>query len=167
MTKEEYRAQTEIANAEEAAEYLWNLRAMFIAVFAARYGVYFLGSFGFTSQMIQVYAFCLGGLCLFFIYYCLKIIRLTKNVTKANAIWSILFAPLSWFWFYPEITKPLKIITGEIEPPASIQPIEERRQIEQASWKRYWKTLIIVFLISLVVACIPILMLLFQDRFGT
>lgn len=143
MTKEEYLSKTGIRNEEEARARLMHLRILFAVVFTSM--IIVQGGEDLIDENTYL-LFGLGYLCLliFFVVYCVKVIKLTRDVTSANAFWSIIFAPISWFWFYPEITKPLKIIIGEMEPPEKLPTKEERSAIREGANKRFWKTIKIV-----------------------
>ena len=63
------------------------------------------------------------------------VIRKTERVTKAYTLFTIVFAPFSWIWLYPELVKPLKIIAGDSEPPTTspvpLQPSVEEQEKRQ------------------------------------
>jgi hypothetical protein len=149
MTREEYIAKTQIKSVDEARSRLTHLRILFAVVFA--FIVLLRGGAGQIDQdTYSLIWVAYIALLIYFVVYCVKVIKLTSHVTKANAFWSIIFAPISWFWFYPEITKPLKIIIGEIEPPEKLldhHHSEEAKKAREASNKRYWKTVKIVVII--------------------
>ena len=154
MTQEEYRARTLIQTPEEAKTRLVHLQELFFAVFGAR--IFISLSVGFVT--LDVYRFLLLAhvtLIVYFVIYCMKVIKLTRDVTRADLVWSILFAPISWLWFYPEITKPLRIILGELPPPDKLPTREERAALRKAVNGNYWKSLLII--VGLCFLCMAVL----------
>lgn len=147
MTKEEYLAKTQIQSIEEAKTYLLRLRIFFISVFISMFLVKVF------SDLFALYLVLL--IC--FVIYCVKLRRLTKDVATTSAIWSVLFAPLSWIWFYPELTRPLRIIVGEIQPPEAISTIQDKQAITTAANKRFWGTIKTVVIVCALVLAIPVL----------
>ncbi len=141
MTRDEYQAKTGIKNVEDARSRLTHLRVLFTVVLATLLLVQG-GAEAMSEDTYGLLVIIYIGLLVYFVVYCVKTIKLTKDVTSANAFWSIVFAPISWFWFYPEITKPLKVIVGELPVPDKL-PIqlssEEAKQAREASNKRFWK----------------------------
>lgn len=148
MTKEEYQSKTDIKSVEEARSILSHLQIIFWVAFiwmvALRvgaeiipYGIYLIVWLGYLSFII------------YFIVYCVKIVRLTRAVTKADAVWSIIFAPISWLWFYPELTAPLKIIIGDREPPEKLPERKFDAAKNAASWRKFWRNIIIFTVILL------------------
>lgn len=125
LTRDEYRAQTGIASADEARQYLGRLKGLFGFIFVYLVAIN-------VAQTVADEEFLIGfslvylGCLVAFVTYCWKVIRLTKKVTQANILFSILFAPISWIWFYAELVKPLKIIAGEMEPPEAL-PVRNSR----------------------------------------
>jgi hypothetical protein len=135
MTRQEYISKTGIKDASEAAAYLNKTKNLFISVF---FGIILFRAIDLTAdEFLSVELYYLIwvaylGFYIYFIAHCYKIIKLTKKVTKANIAWSLLFAPLSWAWFYPELTKPLKVIAGDMDPPdekAELVNLETEKKI--------------------------------------
>lgn len=152
MTVEQYMARTNIKNVNEAENYLSKLKILFVTVF---FGMFLTRYVADAYPDIYSLVFLLYlALLIYFVVYCVKILRLEK-ISRANAIFSILFAPLSWIWFYPEIANPLKIITGEKLPPEPSFFSEEQKKLRQKNNKRFWKKFTIF-----IVACIGIITLL-------
>ncbi|MDQ5952303.1 MAG: hypothetical protein QG626_430 [Patescibacteria group bacterium] len=156
LTRDEYQAQTGIASAEEAKRYLGRLKGVFGFIFVYLVAVNLVQTVADEEFLIVfslVYLVCLAG----FVAYCWRVIRLTKKVTQANILFSILFAPISWIWFYPELVKPLKIIAGEMEPPEAL-PVRNSRfnNALNAAWqdkkKRIAMIIAGVFALVIVVA---------------
>lgn len=166
MTREEYLAKTQIKSVHEARSRLTHLRILFAVVF-----VFIILIRGGAGQIDQDTYFLIWvgyiGLLIYFVVYCVKVIKLTNHVTQTNAFWSIIFAPISWFWFYPEITKPLKIIIGEIEPPEKL-PIhhtsEEAKKRREASDKKFWKMIKIVIVSFAVIFGLIIAFIVIDSR---
>lgn len=146
MTKEEYLAATDIKSTKEAQKLLIDIQFLFVSVFVSLIIIKSLigrindGIYGLLSLVYL-------GLLVFFVTECMRVIKLTRLVTKAQAFWSVFFAPFSWFWFYPALTRPLKIILGKIAPPEKL-PVhrtdEELKKIRKVADKKYWKTFAIV-----------------------
>jgi hypothetical protein len=61
---------------------------------------------------------CLIYLCML-VWKCWNVIQKTEQVTRAHIVFSILLAPLSWIWFYPQLVEPLEVIAGLRMPPIS------------------------------------------------
>ncbi len=142
MTREEYMARTNITSVEQAKGYLNQLRALFIIVFlgmAARY-------LPVSEDAALAIFFTYWAIVIYFVAYCVKVVKQEK-ISKAHAAFSILFAPISWIWFYPAIMEPLEIITGKKQPPESLPPelTEEQKAAKQKEGnKKFWKTIGIV-----------------------
>lgn len=144
MTKEEYRSRTKITSIDEAKSHLLHLRILFIVVFIAPLIRDVLISSLLTLLVMTV---LYVGLWIYFIVYCVKVTRLTREVTKADAFWSIFLAPISWIWFYPAITRPLQIIIGSIEPPETTPTATDRALVQKNANKRFFRTLAYVVLV--------------------
>ncbi len=150
MTREEYLLKTGIKNQEEAKSRLWHLNclfAFFVTLLVIKSGIKELDE-NTHLLLFAVYA----GLLMFFWAYCVKIIRLTRNVTRAKSYWLFVLAPISWLWFYSEITRPLKIIVGEIEPPDKFPTKEDRSIARESVNKWFWKWFKIVAVVFVVLA---------------
>lgn len=165
MTREEYQAETDITSPEEAQALLSKLQWLFIGVFGFRLCIYAIEKNIYPSSLLFL-LLCDVALVIYFVVFCLKVIRLTRTVTKANVFWSIFLAPISWAWFYPEITKPLKIIIGELPPPEKIQTMEERKAMRKAINTNYWKTLLIAIGIAALFAVIVFVKIMFEIHSG-
>lgn len=119
MSISEYMAHTNIKSREEAQKYLTNLKILFwlvgVLMFAVKGGS---GSFdeGTFALILLVYLVLL----VYFVIYCVKVVRAEK-ICRSSAVFTILFAPISWIWFYPAITEPLKIILGIKPTPVILQ----------------------------------------------
>lgn len=146
MTAEQYMAHTNIKSVDEAKKYLLRLRILFVSVFIGM-----ILTRAAADIDVDVYALIFWAylaLLVYFVVYCVIVLRAEK-ISRANAIFTILLAPLSWIWFYPEIVEPLKIIAGEKLPPASLSFSKEQKMARQESNKLFWKKFIIF-----IVACI-------------
>jgi len=143
LSVEEYQSSTGIQNKEEAKKYLKTLRMLFWLT-----GSLFLlinitsGSNNFAVLMLTTL------LILVFIpvfsfhwMYCLKVLRATRLATTSLFL-LFFFAPLSWIFFYPELTKPLKIILGEIPPPSNLP---KKKYSQKESPKKEKRYLLLIF----------------------
>jgi hypothetical protein len=146
MTVNEYMAHTNIKSVEEAQEYLTTLRILFIVVAIAMVGVRGLAELNEQFEFLYLPYLIL---LIFFVFYCVKVVKAEK-ISRAHAGFSILFAPLSWIWFYPEITEPLKIITGKLLPPSSLPSREKEKQQYQERNKKFWRRFVYIVIIVLV-----------------
>lgn len=147
-TAEEYLARTDIKNKDEARKYLNQLRALFWIILLGR----------FVLGESDILAILYLGLFIYFIVFCSKVLKAEK-LSKANALWCIFFAPISWLYLYPLMTDPLKIILGKKQPPIHLNN-EERKQkaieVNKKIWRDFWTTLKIVagiFIVILIVIC--------------
>jgi uncharacterized membrane protein YvbJ len=139
MTREEYMAHTNIKSEEEAKEYLHRLNFLFIAVFI---GIVIVrgGADSIDEGLYAILWLADIALLIYFVWYCVKVIKAEK-ISKASAVFSIIFAPISWFWFYPDITDPLKIILGKKVPPISLPSnlsSEEKKKKDKKFWRNFW-----------------------------
>lgn len=167
MTKEEFLSKTDIKNESEAFGYLSHLTFLFVTVFGGMIAVRALGQLSDETLSPNLYLIIWFAWILYlvyFVYFCVKVINLTKKVTKASAVWSILFAPISWIWFYPELTKPLKIIIGRLAPPETLPNVEEKKAIADKVNSSFWKSIKIAVLISLGVVVVTIVYVQFQPN---
>ena len=149
MTREEYRQQTDIQTTDEAKRLQEQFRLLltifggvWLLALCSRYIVYWLEPFfliGYIVMLVVVFV------------YARRIIVRTRRVSRADILWAVLFAPISWFWFYPEVVKPLRIIMGELEPPTASSQEHSREAVRRAGNKRFWRTIKIVFAVSALV----------------
>lgn len=149
MTKEEYMARTNIKSVDEAAGYLTRLKILFISV-AVGMVVTRAGTESIDANIYSAIWFAYIALLVYFVYFCVKVIKAEK-IANTSAALSIIFAPISWIWFYPGITEPLKIIIGEKQPPHSLPAElshEEREKRKKAADKAFWHKFKIVIGIS-------------------
>jgi small-conductance mechanosensitive channel len=156
ITKEAYLASTNIESIDQARSYLNKLRVLFISNFIlSAIAEMDLGNFSAIVAIIELV------LLIYFIFFCAKVLKAEKEA-RINAAFCILLAPLSWFWFYPRITNPLKIIIGKKQPPASLPLVlseEELKLKKTESRKKFWKNILIASGISLVILFIFIYLL--------
>ena len=149
MSLEEYMAHTNIENIDEAKKYLTQLNILFVLVFI---GIIFVRGFA-TIINENIYAtvwIIYIVLLIYFVWYCVKVARVEK-IQKVSVAFSIIFAPISWLWFYPSITDPLKIAIGKKKPP--LKDYFTNKEIMKKTDKKnnFWKWFIIILLISIVV----------------
>lgn len=143
MSLGEYMARTNIKSIDEAKKYLTQLNILFVLVFI---GMLFVRGFA-TIINENVYAtvwLVYIALLIYFVWYCVKVARAEK-IQKVSVAFSIFFAPISWFWFYPSITDPLNIIIGTKKPPFKNPAIKEKKKGLSPAW---W---ILIILVSIVV----------------
>ena len=153
MTKEEYLALTTIKSVEEARGYLLQLRVLFPLL------LLLIG----LSEYLKLptpYDLYFGIFCLvawaYFVYFCRKVIKAEKFADTSYLL-SIIFAPISWIWFYPAIMEPLLIITGEkeIAPGFNIKTVEEKLAAKAKANKSFTSFMLkfiigsIIFLVAL------------------
>lgn len=155
-TRESFMARTNIKSVAEATGYLRKLKGLFWLIFISSALVRSLSEAGsgIFSLMFLVHI----GLLIYFIYFCVKVLK-AENLPKSNAIWSVVFAPISWFYFYPLIANPLKIITGTIEPPNPLTG-DEKKQRKIESDKKFWRRIKIgtgIFLTIFIIALVAII----------
>ena len=157
MTKEEYLATTNIQSVEQAGHYLLQLRILFSLVFINAIVIQILERTNFQTAYTVCLVYALTVL-VYFVYFCRKVIHAEKN-TNASVFFCILFAPISWFWLYPSLVNPLKIIMGKMSPPdhppAAKQHLSEadiaqyKKDFDKRVSRRVWKTVAIAFCIAL------------------
>lgn len=124
----------------DAKKYLIRLKILFWAVFLSIGVIRALGES--KNELAAILFFPYLGLVIYFIIFCVKILKAEK-LSKANALWCVIFAPISWLYFYPLITNPLKIILGEKEPPAVLSKEQVAENTKKS--RRYIKIALIVF----------------------
>ncbi len=139
-TAEEYLTKTDIKNTEEAKKYLRQLKALFWLVFLSIIIIRGLGES--ESELAAILYIPYLGLMIYFIYFCVKVLKIEK-LPKINALWCILFAPISYLYLYPLMADPLKIILGEKQPPAHLNDTERKQKNIEAN-KKFWRTFWII-----------------------
>lgn len=147
VTREEYQRHTEITSPDEARDYLWKLKISFCLVFIFMIVVQVMNFMGNTNEIFTMMIWLYILSIVMFVTYCSRVIRLTKKVNRADVIIGLVFAPISWIWFYPELVKPLKIILGELEPP---EVLELRKfpspEVARAANIRFWGKFVLISL---------------------
>ncbi|MCK4554743.1 zinc-ribbon domain-containing protein [Candidatus Parcubacteria bacterium] len=137
-TAEEYLAKTDIKNVEEAKKYLGQLKALFWIVFLSMVVIRGLGES--ESELAVILFIPYIGLLIYFIYFCVKVLKAEK-LPKANALWCVVFAPISWLYLYPSMADPLKIILGKKQPPIRLSDSERKQKRTEANkkfWRKFW-----------------------------
>lgn len=132
MTRQEFQALTDIGSQDEAKEYISRAKMLFITSIVIGVAWQFVDEAAVMTEK-YLWVLALGSIAfqLFFIGYCWKIIQLTKKVTKASIIWLILFAPISWFWFYPALVQPLHIIAGDQPAPDHLETAADKKEFNK------------------------------------
>lgn len=154
-TKEGYLSRTGITlTKEEAKKYLRQTRSLFWLVFLALLMMRALSLNEETNDQFLILFFIFLPfyfiLLIYFIFYCTKVLK-AEHISRANALWCVFFAPLSWLYLYPLITDPLKIIIGKKQPPILLNK-EERRKRNKKSWRNFWIMigfLVVIFILTL------------------
>lgn len=102
------QAEINIISKERAEEYLDKLWVLFFFVFL---GFIFFKFVNYTEEQETFIAlsFIYIGLLAYFVYFSAKVLK-EEKLSRWNAVWCILFAPISWIYLYPLITKPLKAV---------------------------------------------------------
>jgi len=120
ITKEEYMALTNIKSPEEAKKYFTKLKKLFIGTFVFSTIMKIFSQVNDNGDINAFFDFIFLVLTvtilIYFIVYSVKVLKAEK-LSKIYAAFCIILAPISWFWFYPYIMDPLKIILGEKKPP--------------------------------------------------
>lgn len=140
MTSEEYRSRTKISSVAEAKTHLVRLQILFLVVAFVQIAGDIVQRISDSPLKPVLYVLQMAVI-LFFVGYCHRIIKLTEDVTKANLLWSIFFTPIGWIWFYPAITKPFKVIIGEMEAPETLPSPSELAKSRENVNKMYWRTM--------------------------
>ncbi|MDD5043075.1 MAG: hypothetical protein PHD51_00180 [Patescibacteria group bacterium] len=150
---EKYLARTDIKHTEQAREYLNRLKVLFWIAFVG--SIVLRGLSESESELVVIFFILYIGFLVYFIYFCTKVLKAEK-LSKANALWCMVFAPLSWLWFYPLITDPLKIILGEKQPPIRLSDAERKQRATETNKKilRLWISAGVVVLIFVVILAI-------------
>lgn len=147
MTKEEYLRMTNIASEEEAHKMLRNVNGAFLAIVFFSYVVPLVVFYIWDVQFSGVLQIANIIFWVIFTYYCWTV-KKAQKISKVSALFAWFFAPLSWIWFYPQLTEPLRIIIGEKQPPTITvdQFMEEfhRKPDAKASNTRVVKTIVLV-----------------------
>jgi hypothetical protein len=143
-TLEEYLAETNIKNKEEAKAYLRELRITFWVVFLCGSILYSLNE----SDNKLVFLFFIFYVCfsVYFIYFCFKLLKIEK-IPTGNAWFCIIFAPISWLYLYPLLANPLKIILGEKQPPIRMSGAEKQK-IYEKSKRRWGKVSVVLWILT-------------------
>jgi hypothetical protein len=115
MTSEEYRSCTAIKSVEIAKSELSRINSLFIISVSASLLLKTLIQDQTTASLVYMSLWLVFQI--YFVMQCMRLAKLTKPFNKAWVPLAVLFAPVSWIWFYADLTRPLKIIVGEIDPP--------------------------------------------------
>lgn len=158
MTKEEYLHATSYSSVDEAQKDLATIQVLFPASIGVILLLDFIFQLAITVHPILGNIVLLGVLVfgIYFIWKCREIIQKTKNVTKATLLFSIVLAPLSWIWFYPQLSEPLEIIVGKRMPPTTnaVEEAEMRVKASKVGTRRALRTILIVMAIVFLIAII-------------
>lgn len=143
ISKEEYLASTSIKDADEAARYLKRLKILFWSFFWSGIVMQVISEIDTTNSRYAIfYLIAMASyfaLLVYFTYFCAKVLKKT-NRKQYNAMFCFLFAPISWFYYYPYITEPLKIITGEIPlPPRMSEKTKKELKHNYAKGRKFMK----------------------------
>ncbi len=155
MTKEEYSRHTSIASSGEANRLLNQTRVVFIVYIVLTIALRAAADSASDDSIVFI-ALARVILIAVFLMCNISITRKTKRVTEAWAGWSILFAPISWIWYYPNLVKPLKVIAGIDAPPESIMSDEVFASRLQRSKERFRKSLRIWGVIAVAVILLSV-----------
>ena len=145
MHREQYRQLTDISSPDEAHDLIAKTKLIFIAGFVVMAGsIYYARVYSAADTRIALLLSAFEWGYLFFIgWHTYQVIQKTKKVNRANVFLAIFFAPISWLWLYPELVKPLKIITGEIDTPEHIedrtQNLEAAAEYNRNYWRKFFK----------------------------
>lgn len=156
MTKEEYLLMTSYASPEDANEDLKTIQFLFpliLVLFMCARTVIQIG--WMHNRSLGMIALAATGIVLaYFIWTCWSIAKKTRKVTKAEPLFSLVLAPLSWIWFYPQLSEPLEIIVGKRMPPTTDVAAEAQARIDASKkgTRNAIRTILIVIGIGLVVA---------------
>jgi hypothetical protein len=156
-TAEEYLLKTNVKDREQAREMLARLKLLFWVVGIFLFIINILNELVFVtgSELYYLIVVPYAALVIYFIYYCTKVLTAIKK-PRANATWCFIFAPIGWFYLYPMMTKPLKIILGELPVPNEAEESEKKRKSENSIKKfrkRFWivtAILLLLFILLLV-----------------
>ncbi len=145
-TREQVQVRTRISSKKQAEQYLlivrisYSICALLLLAtnLATERTVLAIGFLAFLSilWLTILNAFLLG--------------RLKQN--QWHAAWTFFFAPWTWFWLYPKVTRPLRIILGKLEPPEHLTTDDEYKELEgyrKQGKQRFWKTLSYIYGIPL------------------
>lgn len=147
FSRSEYMAMTNIKSVEDAQKLLNNLKIFFWVTFLWYAALVYFGEYVPDDGNLGYSLFCFLYIVelIFFVSYCVKVLKAEK-ISKSDAIFCVILAPISWLWFYPGITEPLKIIIGEKQPPLRIYFEDAYLERERARNKNYWKWFFIILL---------------------
>jgi hypothetical protein len=159
MTKEEYLHATSYGSVEDAQKDLTLIRVLFIVTLLGIFFAQFvLGTAFAISDSLGLFAFLAYiAYWVFFIWKCWDIVKKTLAVNKANVFFSVVLAPLSWIWFYPQLTEPLEIIVGSRMPPTTDAVTEGQARISarKAGARNAWRSMLMIAVgVFVVIACI-------------
>ncbi len=118
----EYQARTNIKSKEEAKKYLKQLKNLLWMFFLNFILMIFFGES--ESGVAAIFYITHIGLLVYFVIFSLKLLK-AENLSRANALWCVFFAPISWLLLYPLMANPLKIILGEKLPPTQLNNIRK------------------------------------------
>ncbi|MCC7522291.1 hypothetical protein IT407_00600 [Candidatus Uhrbacteria bacterium] len=151
MTKEEYMRLTAYTSIEQARHDLNILRSMFVVVLIAIFASDYLYVLLYQINRDFAVFLLIGYVCLLglFVWKCHELKQKTKQVNKASLVFSIILAPISWIWFYPQMTEPLEIIVGNRQPPTSVQSMAERDALRKKGNRDTIRTIALVFVLTL------------------
>ncbi len=153
MTRDEYRALTKIENEDDARNLLVRTNWLFTGVFIAMILSQVANAVMLPEQGVAI-GIVYIALLIYLTVHSAQVIKRTQPVNKAWAGFAIIFAPISWIWFYPELVKPLKIIAGDMEPPTAVdlpKPMTEEEHIamKKRIRRHTWRTMGVITLITM------------------
>jgi len=135
---DEYQARTDIKDKKEAKRYLIKLRILFWVVFLSMMVIRGVGEVESDALFILFVPYI--GLLIYFIIFCAGLLK-AERLSRLNALWCIFFAPLSWFYVYPLMADPLKIILGKKQPPMRLSDTERKQReaiVNKKFWRNFW-----------------------------
>ena len=132
---EDYMLLTNIKSKKEAKRNLDLLILLFWLVFLS--GA-FIRAMENEDELLELFSLMYLLLLWCFIYFCIKVLRSLK-LSKWNAVFCVIFAPISWLYLYSLMANPLKIILGRKELPEEIPAnlIKSNRKFNEREKSNY------------------------------
>lgn len=168
ISREQYRAHTDIQSIEEARSYILKTRIWF-AVVAIGMILGYIFRFSDLRNLIPEISLMRALIQLLlwalFVAYCHKLSARLRGLSTISPWWSIVLAPVSWWWLYPSLMKPLKIIAGDIEPPVELSLKKTLKDIQEDR-ERFWKTFWIISGICIGIFVLGLVVLVASSAIG-
>jgi hypothetical protein len=162
-TPEAYMQKTDIKSTDEAQSMLSRLKITFwaVAISLLTLNVITELSSSLSNEFAYLFIALYFGVLIYFVFYCMTVLK-AVNLPRTSAFWCVFFAPFGWFYLYPLMANPLKIILGKLPVPSSEEAQEKNRKARISKRKfyiRFWiiaGVLVLLYILTIVVVALII-----------